>query len=1054
MIAADSVIASPGQYLRALVNILIAGVPPSFLVYWHIDALARRACKDFSMQLDELKLEGQWLRAYRATSWLSEVSDRSVELSPEDRGPEQLLDNVFPAWRVWAEWRPDVERLRQWNEFSNSNQATLRDLLALQGPDFLSGSSTLVTGTLARGFGLSSSTIRVGNVQFIIGRGILNEVQDMLVDLFEAIDSASRTNPNDAELLAHFCVGKPITHDSLNVLKVIRSIGDASIGTMLLQIYGTKGNTQSTRMAGVMRLLPVLRDNRTRTLRDIIAPDLVGLISNCIEEMQSKLQEQLAAGRPWCGLEQKFQAFGAGLQEVFWLRPLLDMPFQVLLNTWPKSEDIQVLQDLRISVESATPIIASSLAKKIDLYCMDRLLQHGVLDKPTERLIDSLISLWMEGPDADLCSVALIVAHGPGFGTEFRCRCLALLPELPPGFLYSVRLIIQGWEDGETDTACVDLARLLASTPASAATEYWHHVLYRMLGKRQMRLVDHAVTSLKATDWIQFVGDLHSTCGDRVAHDHHSTPVIMAPTLKSWVQYLSAHMNAVTRLEDDLNEYGSIPRCILTGGDRSLNASLEHILDLLTMYYGGQYQPPMLALIKLLASDGNNAAEVCKVLSLLIATTKDGIDTCMRVLDLHQGTASGQVATAMLASWLQDPDLDGSDRRTLAALAEMLNLQIDSNAQLSAESLAGAADYLDAQFAVLFAEAQRLEGLRAVFKAVDPTGISEMLRGINIEDPSPVEDELAKLPTTLVGLVEKVSDREVELQFPLTRLRPLQRIAMGVDNAQSLTLRLDLGDYSIPAGFCLHFNSESTSSENVHHPWEIARIDRIPDGPFCHGRANRTSYQLARNLTRHLQNGFKSLEDIHTMLTTTLNDLPKSCLVCGSAHNVPLRRSAVCPLPACSTLFLRASLEIRLTEIQHDPQVVDLLLTMVYHAASTGDLNLLPGCPFPNTNTVLQLLQTMPAVATLSNANDLTVAIKRLGSPTEKLLSWVCLNYRGFLASATGALRVPGMPAGTHQFVLANAAPEIETAHTGQMAGLPTRVLWHGTSLGRLFSSM
>ena len=60
----------------------------------------------------------------------------------------------------------------------------------------------------------------------------------------------------------------------------------------------------------------------------------------------------------------------------------------------------------------------------------------------------------MQGPDADLCSVALIVAQG-GFGTKFCCRCLALLPSLPPGFIYSVRLIIQGWDDGDTNVACV-----------------------------------------------------------------------------------------------------------------------------------------------------------------------------------------------------------------------------------------------------------------------------------------------------------------------------------------------------------------------------------------------------------------------------------------------------------------------------------------------------------------------------------------------------------------------------------------------------------------------
>jgi hypothetical protein len=230
---------------------------------------------------------------------------------------------------------------------------------------------------------------------------------------------------------------------------------------------------------------------------------------------------------------------------------------------------------------------------------------------------------------------------------------LALLPKLPPGFIYSVRLIIQGWDNGDGDAACVDLARLLASTPASEGTEYWRHVLYRMLTKRDTQLVEHAATKLKAVDWIQFLRDIHATCGDRVGCDGRPVPAAMDPKLQVWAEYLSIHSTIVSHLEEDL--HSRIPRCILTGGDELLKISLEHILDLLTMYYGGQYQIPMLAMLKFLASDGINAAEICQVLSLLIATTNDGIETCMRLLKLHQGTESSQVAAALLTCWLQDP---------------------------------------------------------------------------------------------------------------------------------------------------------------------------------------------------------------------------------------------------------------------------------------------------------------------------------------------------------------------------------------------------------------
>ena len=111
------------------------------------------------------------------------------------------------------------------------------------------------------------------------------------------------------------------------------------------------------------------------------------------------------------------------------------------------------------------------------------------------------------------------------------------------------------------------LARLLESTPTSDGTEFWRYVLFRMLAKRDQQLADHALTKLKAVEWIHFLADIHATCGDRVGRDRHNTPAIMDPTLQAWVQYLSIHSTAVAHLEKDLHEFAPLPRCVLLGGD-------------------------------------------------------------------------------------------------------------------------------------------------------------------------------------------------------------------------------------------------------------------------------------------------------------------------------------------------------------------------------------------------------------------------------------------------------------------------------------------------------
>jgi hypothetical protein len=89
----------------------------------------------------------------------------------------------------------------------------------------------------------------------------------------------------------------------------------------------------------------------------------------------------------------------------------------------------------------------------------------------------------------------------------------------------------------------------------------------------------------------------------------------------------------------------------------------------------------------------------------------------------------------------------------------------------------------------------------------------------------------------------------------------------------------------------------------------------------------------------------------------------------------------------------------------------------------------------------------------LQKTPDLAASIRVANQQAEKLLLWVCTAYRGFLSSAKGQLRIPSLPQGTHQFILANSNPEHETAFAEHLSATPlTRVLFHGTSLDRMFA--
>ncbi|MCJ1320895.1 hypothetical protein MMC15_006236 [Xylographa vitiligo] len=185
----------------------------------------------------------------------------------------------------------------------------------------------------------------------------------------------------------------------------------------------------------------------------------------------------------------------------------------------------------------------------------------------------------------------------------------------------------------------------------------------------------------------------------------------------------------------------------------------------------------------------DNARKVREVIYLINETTIDGSNVCLRLLQLQERT-SRQVIEVMLPGWPQAPKLSPTDQRAIKSFAQILEFPVNDLGNPSTASLDAAAKFLDDEVADLLAEARHLENLRLFIKIEDPIGTSILLATPGIEEPSPLDEAIACLPRGLVDVVEKIGEQEVELHFPLTHLKDLQRKAMGVGKAQSLFVRL------------------------------------------------------------------------------------------------------------------------------------------------------------------------------------------------------------------------------------------------------------------------
>jgi hypothetical protein len=401
--------------------------------------------------------------------------------------------------------------------------------------------------------------------------------------------------------------------------------------------------------------------------------------------------------------------------------------------------------------------------------------------------------------------------------------------------------------------------------------------------------------------------------------------------------------------------------------------------------------------------------------------------------------------------------LVASDRRALEAIAGILRIRVYSNGPFPAAVAQAAVGHLDTEFDSTMDQAIYFESIRLTLQKHDPHKTSMLLRSLGIQDQLSDKDSISNIPSSLVDVVEVISDGEFELLFPLNHKRPFQRTALGIGETRMLLVRLVIKNDTEAPKFCIHLhpdgndNPGSRASSDRHTYCQVHQWSSIPDTSFCHGRVSRIIYQLNRALWRHLKAGFVSLDATYKLLAAAIENLANCCIVCGSSLGARMWRSTTCQ-SACSLALRRSGLEVRLADYYVDPTVVDLLLNIVNCASDCHDFDLLPGCPVNTEASLPQTLRNLPAVSTLQQSSNLTASIRQLGRQAESLLSWLCTSYRGFLASATGGLKIPSM-AGVHQFVLANTAPEFEKAFAVHInrSSPTTRVVFHGTSLDRLY---
>ena len=1051
---------SLGKRFRKIISLLMNGMSADFVLRDHAIALACDVCQTFALHLETLKAENRWVDAFVAVEWLPRPSAAFIDLSVGSFGPVQLLDSCLPTWRAWTAWRPNINRLHFLKGAAINQNSSLRDLLAIDGPDFTnSGQISLKEGLIAQGpvpqgLGYSSQTLGWGDIRVKLVGDVANELRSILDRLSSSIDAACQGGPDYVALLSYLCTSRTISYNVVQVLEGVDCLPQNLIGPVL-QIY-TNPHDEATVRKAFNQVWPALIEIRTRGLRESLRPYMVTAIANYMLKKQTELKQRLGCNEPWDGTEVDLIEFATGFPRTSWLWQTLDRPLRnyiLFLVNGPGYEVIKPLGALRIYIQNASPRNDLSLISQLDAYCKSLMFPNCDIDLGSRELVKALMRFWQQSTDGDRRDLALRIARGPRTKKQLRCQCISQIVGLEKEIISAVLAIFKGLGEDRVK-AFFEFSRLLVTKATPELRSCWRMILYYEIHSQDAYIFDQALKILTTERWFQWLQFIQSLFEDMM---DSCSPTLFKPELHTWAQRLRLYLPTLESLEQN----SALP-CFLRGYNASMNEKLEQILKWINITQGIHWRKVIDPVIAELDISGSNAGEIEGELATISRMTSKGVEVCINMLEACQ-EGSIQFAELYLNGALQVPYLSVMDHKALKILATHCGVHVEADGARSPHISDVAADYFAGRSEELLAETQRLESLRLSLSAVDPGSVSSLLAKLRIEPPSSFDDMLATLPVTIVDMVERAGENEIELRFPITNLSMLQKHAMVAGEAESIFVRLKFSPKGTPTEFCIHLAGTDFGGTREHTPCNVSRGDFAPQQHFCYGQPSRGVYQLSRTVWRRLRKTFVSLEDIYSIIRTSIPDLSRSCIICGSG-SAHLQRSTICQKAYCRTIFSFADCEILLADIWHNATVADLLLTIVDAAAVSGKMDLLPNCPVNDARQVLSLLGQLPIVEALKN--HLTHCINIYGSSfrleraltgyssvpdqLRQVLIWACNGNRGFLTPAVDQFRIPGF--GTHQFLLANASPELEMAFAAHIETPRSsfRILFHGTSVDRL----
>ena len=264
--------------------------------------------------------------------------------------------------------------------------------------------------------------------------------------------------------------------------------------------------------------------------------------------------------------------------------------------------------------------------------------------------------------------------------------------------------------------------------------------------------------------------------------------------------------------------------------------------------------------------------------------------------------------------------------------------------------------------------------------------------------------------------------------------------------------------------FCVHASTDISTLNDLTQNFSNHTFFHFPSGAprrlYCYSRQSRICYIVAREIYVLLSAGVNSPETLHSKLSRALCTLHTRCIICRCTMGAAIHRLTLCSSISCLREYLAADLNIRCEDVLLQSSSISIILASVQAVAQKNNVSLLPGWPVSrlgNPGDILATVQSLPSLAYPILSSDLNqflsgqyAAFATL-KQVEVLLSWICTRFRGNVLAAYSTYILPGLD-GVAQFLVADSQPEIAASFAKHDHLQPRHVLYHGTSIDRLYS--